>query len=146
MAARGGSFCPITRRWEAGDQVTLHMPMPLRLVKGRKSQAGRVAVMRGPVLFCLNPDRQDNFDAETMRLLRLDPSSVALADSDDAIRPNGLTCRASFWQPGSYNAASPANLQLTLTEYPDPGCQWTYFLVPNPNDETLVDDELIDAM
>jgi hypothetical protein len=122
------------------------MPMSFRLVKGRKSQAGRVAVMRGPVLFCLNPDRQDNFDAETMKLLRLDPSSVALADSDDAIRPNGLTCRASFWQPGTYNAAAPANLHLTLTECPDPGCQWTYFLVPNPNDETLVDDELIDAL
>jgi hypothetical protein len=34
------------------------MKMSLRLVRGRKAQAGKVAVMRGPVLFCLNPMRQ----------------------------------------------------------------------------------------
>ena len=38
--------------------MTLDMPMPLRLVLGRKRQAGRAAVMRGPLVFCLDPSTQ----------------------------------------------------------------------------------------
>ena len=142
MTASGGSFCRVARRWQPGDTVTLNMPMSFRVIRGRKSQAGRVAVMRGPVLFCLNPERQQDFDAATMKLLRLDPASPKLGEADDSIRPGGMTCRALFWRPGDYNGAGPANLQLTLTEYPDPGCQWTYFLVPNPRTAILEDDEL----
>ena len=51
----GGTSIEITRNWEAGDLVTLHMPMPWRFIRGRKRQAGRVALMRGPVLYCLGP-------------------------------------------------------------------------------------------
>ncbi len=51
----GGTSIGITRNWEAGDLVTLHMPMPWRFIRGRKRQAGRVALMRGPVLYCLGP-------------------------------------------------------------------------------------------
>ena len=142
MSARGGSFLTVTRAWQPGDEVKLHMPMPWRLIRGRKSQSGRVAVARGPMLFCLNPDRQEGLDPAEQRLLRLDPHSLALGDYDQSIRPNGLTCRARFWRPGDYHAAGKANKPLTLTEYADPGCQSTYFLVPNPNVDILVDDEL----
>jgi DUF1680 family protein len=144
MSADGGSFFMVSRKWKAGDEVRLKMPMPWRLVKGRKSQAGRVAVMRGPMLFCLNPERQEDFNSEIMRLMWLDPTSVKLSGKDDSIRPNGLTCEAKFWNPNNYNAASKANVKLTLTEYADPDCKATYFLVPNPEADTLVDDELIE--
>jgi len=144
ITARGGSFFTVNRKWRAGDQVKLQMPMSLRLIKGRKSQAGRVAVMRGPMLFCLNPERQEKFDPEIMRLMWLDPSSLKLSGKEDSIRPNGLTCQALFWHPNNYNAAGRANIKLTLTEYADPGCQATYFLVPNPEVDVLTDDELIE--
>jgi len=58
-SAKGGRFFTIDRRWKSGDRVELDMPMNTRLLRGRKAQAGRVAVMRGPLLFCLNPARQD---------------------------------------------------------------------------------------
>jgi len=144
MTTGGGSFFMVSRKWKAGDEVRLQMPMPLRLVKGRKSQAGRVAVMRGPMLFCLNPERQKDFDPDIMRLMWLDPSSVKLSGKDDSIRPNGLTCEAKFWNPNNYNAAGKANIKLILTEYADPGCKATYFLVPNPGVDSLTDDELIE--
>jgi hypothetical protein len=144
MTAGGGSFFMVDRKWKAGDEVRLQMPMSWRLIKGRKSQAGRFAVMRGPVLFCLNPERQEDFDSEIMRLMWLDPTSVKLSGKDDTIRPDGLTCEAKFWNPNNYNAAGKANIRLILTEYADPGCEATYFLVPNPKDDTLVDDELIE--
>lgn len=142
MTAHGGSFCVVARQWRAGDEVHLHMPMPWRAVKGRQGQAGRVAVMRGPMLFCLNPQRQEGFDAQTMKLLRIDPLSLKLGENDKAIRPDGLTCQASFWKPTDYNASGTAPMKLMLTEYADPGCQWTYFLVPNPEMAGPVEDEL----
>ncbi|MCP4259222.1 MAG: hypothetical protein GY774_17195 [Planctomycetes bacterium] len=144
MSAEGGSFFMVSRRWKAGDEVRLQMPMSLRLIKGRKSQAGRVAVMRGPMLFCLNPERQGDFDPEIMRLMWLDPTSVKLSGKDDSIRPDGLICEAKFWNPNNYNAVSKANIKLTLTEYADPDCKATYFLVPNPEVDALTDDELLE--
>jgi DUF1680 family protein len=138
----GGRFCTVARRWQAGDRIRLDMPMSWRLVKGRKCQAGRVAVMRGPVLFCLNPERQRDFDGETMKLLRIDAASLQLGPTDETIRPGGLTCEASFWEPTDYNAGGRAPMRLLLSEYADPGCEWTYFLVPNPMMDGLVDDEL----
>ena len=140
--ATGGTFSTVTRMWRAGDTIELHMPMNWRVVKGRKSQAGRVAVMRGPVLFCLNPERQEGFDEETMKLLRVDAASLTLGPTDETIRPGGLTCEAWFWKPTDYNAGGRAPMRLLLSEYADPGCEWTYFLVPNPEMDGLVDDEL----
>lgn len=142
MTAPGGAFSTVTRVWRAGDEVKLNLPMPWRAIRGRKSQAGRVAVMRGPMLFCLNPQKQDGLDPQIMKLLRLDVSSLKPGKPDETTRPHGLTCQASFWEPGDYNAAGRAPLELTLTEYADPGCEWTYFLVPNPEAEDAVDDEL----
>ena len=48
-----------------------------------------------------------------------------------------------FWSPTNYNAAGKANIKLTLTEYADPDSQAAYFLVPNPQDNALVDDEFV---
>jgi hypothetical protein len=132
MTAPGGCVLPpLFRTWRArrrGPAATL--PMPWRAIRGRKSQEGRVAVMRGPLLFCLNPQKQDGLDPEAMKLLRLDVSSLRTGDADKTIRPDGLTCHASFWKPEDYNAAGPAELQFTLTEYADPEPEWTYFWSP----------------
>lgn len=142
----GGSFVTLHRQWQSGDRVRLAMPMEWRLVKGRKSQAGRVAVMRGPQLFCLNPERQENFSPDFMRRMAIDPASLQLGEPDSSIRPQGLTCRAKFWNPNNYWPSAPADMPLTLTEYADPGCQQTYFLLINPQVDMLVEDELCELM
>ena len=54
---QAGTFFALDRQWKRGDEVTLELPMSWRLVKGRQRQAGRVAVMRGPQVFCLNPSQ-----------------------------------------------------------------------------------------
>ena len=48
-------FAEVQRSWKRGDVIELKMQMPWRLVRGTQLQQGRVAVMRGPVLYCLNP-------------------------------------------------------------------------------------------
>ncbi len=48
----GPHFLALSREWRPGDQVTIAMPMPWRLVRGFRKQAGKVAAMRGPQLYC----------------------------------------------------------------------------------------------
>lgn len=54
------SYAVIKRKWSAGDRVELDLPMPARLVEANpynESMRGQVAVMRGPVVYCLeSPD------------------------------------------------------------------------------------------
>ena len=35
------------------------------------------------------------------------------------------------------------DLEIILTEFPDPGCEATFFHIPNPNAKGLVEDELM---
>ncbi len=49
-------FAPVTREWKAGDAIDLNLPMPIRRVVAHdavKDDAGRVALERGPLVFCL---------------------------------------------------------------------------------------------
>jgi hypothetical protein len=139
---QAGQFLMLDREWKAGDRVAMDLPMPWRLVKGRKSQYGRVAVMRGPLVFCLSRERHPELAKMDLRSIVLDPASLEGPFADDSVHPGGVTCRVKVWKPGEwYPHAKPA-LTLTLTEFPDPGCEAAYFKVPNPNAPELVDDEL----
>ena len=49
-------YALITREWKAGDQVELMLPMSVRRVKSHKAvaeNAGKIALERGPVVYCL---------------------------------------------------------------------------------------------
>lgn len=48
-------FAHITRRWRAGERVELDLPMPIRRVLAHEAvveNRGRVAVERGPIVYC----------------------------------------------------------------------------------------------
>ena len=48
-------YCVIDRAWRKGDVVTVSMNMPVRRVRANEnvqSDKGRLAVMRGPILYC----------------------------------------------------------------------------------------------
>jgi uncharacterized protein len=140
---RGGSFFELKRHWKAGDEVSLNLPMPWRLVKGRQRQAGRVAVMRGPEVFCLNPAPQPDLakvDAADLGYLALDPSSLADPVRTDAVRPDGIGCRVRAWKAG-FGLSPKADYEFTLTEFPDPAGRATYFRLRNFAD--AVPDELL---
>jgi DUF1680 family protein len=49
-------YVTIARPWKAGDAVALHLPMPIRRVHADprvKDDAGRVALARGPLIYCV---------------------------------------------------------------------------------------------
>ncbi|MGQ9573774.1 MAG: beta-L-arabinofuranosidase domain-containing protein [Thermoguttaceae bacterium] len=141
--APGGSFLTLQQTWKRGDRVQLEMPMPWRLVKGRKAQAGRVAILRGPVVYCLNPQRNKDLGPIDLRLLTIKPESLEGPIPDAAVRPGGLACKIRAWGPGAWYPLAPADKELVLTEFADPGGQATYFHVPNPNAQQFVEDELM---
>ena len=117
--------------------------MPLRLVKGRKTQGGRVAVLRGPMVFCLNRTQRESLKSVDLRLLTLQSESLQGPAPDKSVRPEGLACKARFWTPGTWYPHAAADRQFLLTEYADPAGEATFFHVPNPNAAQFVDDELI---
>lgn len=129
-----GSFVKIVRRWQAGDVVSLDMPMDWRLVRGRQRQAGRVAVMRGPQVFTLNPEKNGSLVEENADKLgrividraAIEPTPVRSSD----VRPDGIGCRV---KAGTSVGAlgDDETLTLTLTEFADQDGKCVYFKIPD---------------
>jgi DUF1680 family protein len=56
-----GSYAEVRRNWRPGDTVCLRLPMPVRRIESHPhvvENAGRVALMRGPLLYCV--EQSDN--------------------------------------------------------------------------------------
>ncbi len=122
-----GTFLCLERRWTAGDRVTLELPMTWRLVLGRKRQSGRAAVLRGPLVFCLNPAQNKAFqnrDAADLGMIKLDPTSLKDVPRTDC-------CHVSAWDAGCMAVGVPGNLPLRLTEFPDPDGKTVFFCLPD---------------
>lgn len=142
-SAAGGDFFAVRRRWQAGDRLQLEMPIAWRLVRGQKRQSGRVSIMRGPVIFCLDPEQHDQLDAwdgADLGRITLDPESLEQPLPDDSVRPEGIACPVRAWTPG-YAVKRPGDLSLRLTEFADPGGKAIYFRLQNL--DVAVEDELL---
>ncbi len=138
-----GKFLVLTREWKPGDHVQLDLPMTPRWIKGRQAQLGHVALMYGPQLFCLNRARHPELKEIDLRLLVIDPQTLEGPVADDSVRPGGLAFRVKAWKPGAWYPFEALAYTLTLTEFPDPGGEATFFKVPNPGDSRFVADELL---
>jgi uncharacterized protein len=154
--AKPGRWCSIKRQWKTGDSITLEMPMPIRLVRGRKLQSGKVAVMRGPVVFCFSPacqaarypayagrganpaEIQRSID-EAANQTKFDWSTLGTIVPDKTVRPDGLGLEVRGWGPTS-DRNKQADLTFLLTEFVDPSGQLTY--MPAKAAPEAVDDEL----
>jgi len=56
-----GSYAEVRRAWQPGDVVRINLPMPVRCIECHPyvvENAGRVALMRGPILYCI--EQADN--------------------------------------------------------------------------------------
>ncbi|MBX7259862.1 MAG: glycoside hydrolase family 127 protein, partial [Candidatus Hydrogenedentes bacterium] len=134
---------PIHKTWRAGDRIELRFPMAPQLIQGRAAQSGRAAVMVGPTVFTLNRAVNPGLEKEDLRLITIDPKTLTGPFPDDSVRPGGMACKVKAWRTTEWYPFSAHTWELTLTEFPDPSGEATYFHVPNPNDETLRPDKLI---
>jgi len=138
-------YAQIKRVWKSGDTLTISMPMNWRFVRGRMIQDGRVALLRGPVLFTLS----DKLNAETLkkcpnpRDLVLDPVSIGNPVLDDRIRPNGQKVVIKAWT-NAERTGTPVD--IVLSEFVDPDGIDVYFKIPDLKDAgpiRIMDDELL---
>ncbi|MBN1396200.1 MAG: glycoside hydrolase family 127 protein [Pirellulales bacterium] len=131
--AAAGKFLLIEREWKSGDQIAMDMPMTWRLVLGRKRQSGRAAVMRGPVVFCLNPQESASLrgrDAADLGAIVIDPDSIELRTDGGTFRPGGVACSLRATDVGHAKDFSHG-FSLRLTEFPDPDGKVVYFRLPD---------------
>lgn len=84
-AATTRGYARIEREWTAGDRVALELPMPVERIHAHpqvKANAGRVALQRGPLVYCL-----EGIDhAGTVRNLSIPPT----ADLTEKFQPDLL--------------------------------------------------------
>ena len=61
--AKPGEYLPIRRQWSQGDIIQLQMDMPVHALQANPQVAddtGRVAVQRGPLVYCMEEPDQPN--------------------------------------------------------------------------------------
>jgi uncharacterized protein len=61
-----GSYLEVCRYWSAGDEIVLVFPMPARLMEANPKIArlhNKVAVMRGPIVYCLELPKEEGGEA-----------------------------------------------------------------------------------
>jgi DUF1680 family protein len=115
---RKDGYALITREWKAGDKLTVQFDMPVCFVRANprvREDAGKIAIMRGPVVYCL--EEADN-GPELHRLRAgeppdTEPSDIQVKYEKDLLE--GVVSislrgkRQKDWPDGSlYNAYDPA--------------------------------------
>ncbi|HRW05617.1 MAG TPA: glycoside hydrolase family 127 protein, partial [Caldilineaceae bacterium] len=79
-----GTYCRIEREWAAGDVVVIDLPLPVRLLQSHplvEETRNQVAVMRGPVVYCLeSPDLPAGARPIAVALTRQSEFTVELMD------------------------------------------------------------------
>jgi len=134
LLCRPGTFVRVERQWRKGDALELELPMPVRTVKGRQRQAGRFAVLRGPVVYSLDvasvPSLKGKTPHEAQALFALDPESARWQDG----KMTAKLCASHDWKRGSSEVA--------LTPFAAENANLTYFRPRDPKSPKLVCDEL----
>lgn len=97
--ARTGGYAIVTRRWKAGDRVTLRVPMELR-IEATPGDAKTIAVVRGPMVLAADLGRADGtWDRPDPAMVGADPLAgfVAVAPAEAQYETRGLI------RPGDLN-------------------------------------------
>ena len=98
--------------------------------------------MRGPIVFTLSPEHNGALNGVNLSKITIDQLSIGVPVKNESVRPDGLKCRIQAWSDGSDLKQSP-DLNLFLTEFPDPTGEAVYFMVPSM--DNAIHDELIEA-
>ncbi len=137
--------CVLNRTWRDGDALQIKMPIGWRFVRGRAAQEGLIALLRGPIVYCLGEDQNADLLARCPepRDLAIDPASIGQPIRDDSIRPGGMKVAAKAWLNADCTGDQVA---ITLTEFIDPSGKEVYFRLPQTKDRwpvPLQNDELV---
>ncbi len=85
-----GTYAEVRRVWSPGDEICLNLPMPVRRIACHPYVAentGRVALMRGPLLYCIEQVDHPGIDVRDLAL----PDSAEFQTRFDSEMLNGVT-------------------------------------------------------
>jgi len=123
----------ICREWQPNDKILFSLEMPFRVIKGFCKQEGKEAVLRGPLLFCFNPNLNPGIPLAELSAWSIDPKtfSVTYGNSHGSEK---MICKVQ---------ASNGNRHedMLLSQFADPDGKAVYFTTANP--KIAINDELI---
>jgi DUF1680 family protein len=118
-------YLTIGREWASGDIVRLDLPMPAERIYAHphvKADVGRVALRRGPLVYCL--EQHDN-GTEPVSSLRLPQSADIRAVARDdlfggivMLQAEGVRVESIDWTGDLYRATPPMEVPATLLAVP----------------------------
>jgi DUF1680 family protein len=118
-------YLTILRRWHAGDVVDLQLPMPPERIYAHPSvrmDVGRVALQRGPLVYCV--EETDNPGGPVQRLKLPRQSEIKVERRDDlfdgivTLAAGGTRLSEDGWQETLYRSEPPAEEAAKLTALP----------------------------
>jgi DUF1680 family protein len=106
---RPGTYAALRRDWRAGDEVALDLPMPVRRLRAHPrvlADTGRVALARGPLVYCLEAVDHPGVDPWDMVLpegadLVAEPRPDLLGGVT-GLRAEGVVRPATAWEGALY--------------------------------------------
>ncbi len=124
-APEAGSYLAIRRAWKAGDTIELNLPMRPRLLEAHpkaEQLRNQIAVMRGPLLYCLeSKDLPAGTDLNNILLpedIRLTPESAAdlpfgiLGLKGEALRRAESAWRSDLYRPLERSPLKPTPIRM----------------------------------
>ena len=111
-------YLGINRKWKKGDKVEVHLDMDPRMVKAHKevkADAGRIAIERGPLVYCAEwPDNQCNISS-----VILNPKSKweVVNEPEMLYGVNELKTKAQSLDYGTDGRLIVKDITLTLIPY-----------------------------
>ena len=72
-----GKYLRLSREWKNGDVVTIKFPFEIRLIDPQpqvKEGRGKIAIMRGPLIYCL--ECKDNGGKNTHKAMLLKSAKI----------------------------------------------------------------------
>ena len=117
-------YAKITRLWKDGDSIELTFSMPVEIMQANpkvRADIGKVAIMRGPVVFCLEEiDNGDNLPAIAL------PQDAKLSASYDdellggtvVIKGEAMRIDDSAWDDALYRPVDERLTPATITAIP----------------------------
>lgn len=85
----GGGYATVKRHWKKGDKVQLVLPMEVKQVRANANVAddkGKLAIQRGPVMFCLEGQDQ----ADSLVFNKFIPAGTKFTEKYEADLLNGV--------------------------------------------------------
>jgi DUF1680 family protein len=131
-------YLVLEREWQAGDKVSLSLPMPVEMVEAHpavRHDVGRVALKRGPLVYCL--ESVDNgTDLNQLRLTAHPDFAISTQEiaglAVPVIRANALRDDADVWGDTLYRPVGQSRTQpLEITAIP-------YFMWANRGAEEML--------